>query len=372
MVHVCRNEKISQSEFEDFLDEMKLLERKNVLSNERICDEVKKFVEVYSSSLNDLKTLEDELHRFLSSSNPNLKRVAEEIRRRLRDFLEFCRNFRSKKKIRETFLGPIFKSKIPSEIVEIVRTKQFLHRKKSIVELHKEFFSALSRFVEFRESFPKKSFSENEKTMKNFAQLSIFDSLENFDELRSNFDLNEENLKIFSSRTENATLIEIQNCFNSIFRRGKSTNGKIKKILDEFSRAEKQNQFETIRNKIRRCDQIFDFQFRLQNFRNQNLLEQNVFYEFRTFLHRIFNEQIPLEFFDEFRRIFQSFFYTKSLDQKVFQRFFQKVHKDFQLNLPISLTEEIFQRSIWDEQQISTAIRKDLLEVRFEKILVAF
>ena len=96
--------------------------------------------EFSSKSLAEFHSLESELQKMIFSNN--LKRLPEEIRKRLMDIFHLCRKYRHDRIVIEEFFGESMNSKFYHTMKEILRTKNLINRKQSltaIVQIHKHF-----------------------------------------------------------------------------------------------------------------------------------------------------------------------------------------------------------------------------------------
>ena len=93
-----------------------------------------------SKSLMEFHSLEYELQKLIFSNN--IKRIPEDIRKRLNDILSICKNFRHHRIFVEELFGETMNYRFYSTMKEILRTKNLINRKQSltaIVQIHKHF-----------------------------------------------------------------------------------------------------------------------------------------------------------------------------------------------------------------------------------------
>ncbi|CAF4418585.1 unnamed protein product, partial [Adineta steineri] len=97
----------------------------------------------YSNSFSELHSLEHDLEKILLLSNSNnMKRISDEVRRRLNDMLLYCKKFSMNRQLLEQLFNQTMHSKFYNKMKEILKTKNLISRKQSltaIVQVHKQF-----------------------------------------------------------------------------------------------------------------------------------------------------------------------------------------------------------------------------------------
>ncbi len=107
---------------------------------QKIIESLESLAESYSKSLFELHSFERDLQKFVSSNN--IKRIPEDVRKRLNEILNLCKKFRNDRLLIDQLFGEIINLKFYNQIKEILKTKNLINRKQSltaIIQIHKYF-----------------------------------------------------------------------------------------------------------------------------------------------------------------------------------------------------------------------------------------
>ncbi len=284
LVDLCRIEPITNNDIKKLLTDLQLEHNRQQAIYPKFIDSFQSLAESYSNSLSELHSLERELQNILLSSTNNIKRIPDEVRRRLNDMIFFCKKFSTNRILLEQLFGETMNYKFYNKMKEIFKTKNFISRKQSLtafIQIHKHFLQ-ISRLnsqkilsdhqldlilqnIQIKCSTQQKSIEDILKHMAELGYLqdqSFVDyciqyflsnetsswSLEKSIEIRSKLqtwpftlDLNHPNIREViehltqlerHDKIDMGTSIEIQNILNQIARFGKWSLPQIKLIID--------------------------------------------------------------------------------------------------------------------------------------------
>jgi hypothetical protein len=106
----------------------------------KLIDSLESLAESYSKSLSEFHSFEHDLQKFVSSNN--IKRIPDEVRKRLNEILNLCKKFRNDRLLIDQLFNETMYLKFYNQIKEILKTKNLINRKQSltaIVQIHKYF-----------------------------------------------------------------------------------------------------------------------------------------------------------------------------------------------------------------------------------------
>ena len=175
--HLLQIDSITSFDFDEFFNEIQSHYACGQLNFTKLINRIETIAESYSNSLAELHSLERDLIQLFSNVTNASKRVPDEIRRRLNDLMNICRIFHSNRKSVNRLFGSEMNWKFYSKVREIVKTKNVLNQKQSLaalIQIHKH-------FIQTCESFPKKTFLENnfnENLFNDLQRISILGCLQ--------------------------------------------------------------------------------------------------------------------------------------------------------------------------------------------------
>lgn len=152
----------------------------------KLMDSIQSLAESYSSSLAELRSFERELKNLLASSHIHIRRIPDEIRKRLNDIISLCKTFSNNYVLLEKLFGQTMNYKFYNKMKEMFKSKNLLSRKQSsnaIVQIHKHFLNIsrsntqsyltdnkIDRILQIIHTKCSQQANSIEETLKNMAQ----------------------------------------------------------------------------------------------------------------------------------------------------------------------------------------------------------
>ncbi|CAF3948002.1 unnamed protein product, partial [Rotaria sp. Silwood2] len=355
--------------------------------------------------------------------HPNIKRIPDEIRKRLNDMILFCKKFHNDYTLLEQLFGQTMNYKFYNKMKEILKTKNFISRKQSltaIVQMHKH-FSKISRLNTYNflsdyeldkilQNIQIKCFKQQkyiEEVIKHMTELGYLQdksfvnyltqyflsnefpslTIEKCNEIQSklqtwpfNLDLNHPNVRQIiehliqleqQDKIDTGTLIEIQNRLNQLARYGKCSLPQIQLIIDEIYKyngktyLSDKDGFQLIqyyRLILNDITHAIEFEFYIQQLTSEYKISDNLNYRFRHFLYRILQNELSIDELIRYRFELEKFHYIKQINIDQVKKFIDLLPQEFNDLYPLTLTDKLLERLKWDGKIFDKSIRDQLLK----------
>ncbi|CAF3674106.1 unnamed protein product [Adineta steineri] len=416
LIDLCRIEPITNHDIKSFLTEVQLEYNRQQPIYPKLIHNFQILANSYSNSFSELHSLEHDLEKILLLSNSNnMKRISDEVRRRLNDMLLYCKKFSMNRQLLEQLFNQTMHSKFYNKMKEILKTKNLISRKQSltaIVQVHKQFVQiARLNSQLFLNDYQLDLIHQNiqtkypnfENTLRHMAELGHLQDksfvnylIEHFlsnESLSSNIeipskwpfilDLNHSNINELikhltqlelQDKIDIGTSIEIQNCLNQIARFGKWSLPQIKFITDSILKCQgkknlsDKNGFQLIqyyRLILNDITHAIEFEFYIQDLTSENQLSNNLTYRFRHFLYEILHNNLSIDELIRYRLQLNEFHHVKQMDIDQIKRFIDLLPQEYNNLFPLTLTDQLLERLKWDEKIVNESIQDQLL--KFER-----
>jgi hypothetical protein len=143
IVYLCRCQSITRHELQTCFIRIQQDYAGQKLTYEKLIDSCQSFARTYSTSLNALHSLENQLIQVVLPMNNNtLKRLPDDIRQRLHDLLHLCRTLSLNWHACDYLFGTTIDYKFYNKLKDMLKTRHFLNRKQSltpIIHIHQTF-----------------------------------------------------------------------------------------------------------------------------------------------------------------------------------------------------------------------------------------
>ncbi|UJR28057.1 hypothetical protein I4U23_009313 [Adineta vaga] len=327
-------------------------------------------VELYDF-LNKMILDERDLRNILLPSNNNIKRIPDEVRRRLNEMILLCKKFSIDRTLLEQLFGPTMNYKLYNKMKEILKTKNLISRKQSvtaIVQMHKHFLQISSLQTQhclteqqldlilqnIHDHFSEKQ-TYFEDIIKHMTELGYlqdklfvdyctqhFLSDEFFSsmvEVQNQFqtwpfilELNHSHVREvvkhltqleLDGKLDCGTSIEIQNRLNQIARFGRWFSPRIKSITEEILKIQgkrflsDRNGYQSIqfyRLLLNDITHAIEFELYLQELLSEHQISDRSYSYYRHFLHRILQNELNIDELTRYRTELNAFHHVKRMD----------------------------------------------------------
>ena len=142
VVHSCRLEPVTPHDLDTFLTHIQSEYARQQMSYSTLIQSCQSFAESYSNSLAELRSFERELTHVLTVGNGSVRRMSEEVRRRLHELMTLCRTLTHDRRALEELFGSTMNYKFYNQMKEMLKTRNFINRRQSltsIIQMHKHF-----------------------------------------------------------------------------------------------------------------------------------------------------------------------------------------------------------------------------------------
>ncbi|CAF0821315.1 unnamed protein product [Rotaria sp. Silwood1] len=426
LINLCRIEPITNYDIKTLLINIQLEYNRQQPIYPKLIDYLQTLAESYSNSLIEFHSFERELQKLLLSSHPNIKRMPDEIRKRLNDIILFCKKFHNDYTLLEQLFGQTMNYKFYNKMKEILKTKNFISRKQSltaIVQMHKHFLKILRlntyKFLSDHEldrilqNIQIKCFKQQkyiEIIIKHMTELGYLQdkffvnyltqyflsnefssmTIDKCNEIQSKLqiwpltlDLNHSNVRHIiehliqleqQDKIDTGTLIEIQNRLNQLARYGKCSLPQIKLIMDGIHKCHgktylyDKDGFQLIqyyRLILNDITHAIEFEYYIQQLTSEYKISDNLNYRFRHFLYQILQNELSIDELIRYRFELEKFHYIKHMDMDQVKKFIDLLPQEFNNLYPLTLADKLLERLKWDGKIFDESNRDQLL--KFER-----
>ncbi|CAF3379440.1 unnamed protein product [Rotaria socialis] len=422
LMNLCRIEPITNYDIKTILINIQLEYNRQQSTYLKLIDCLQSLAASYSNSLAEIHSLERELQSLLVSSHSAIKRIPDEIRKRLNDLILFCKKLSNDPKLLEQLFGQTMNYKFYNKMKEILETKNFLSRKQSltaIVQMHKHFLKIsnlnLNNILsahELDKIFEHKCFQQDkhvQESIKHMAELGYLQdksfvnyllneyflsnefsscSIEKCHEIQMKLqswpltlDYNHSHVRLViehliqleqQDKIDTGTLIEIQNRLNRLARVGKSSLPQIKFIIDEIHKSQgktnlfDKNGFQSIQSYRLILHDItcaIELEFYIQQLTSEYKLPDNFNYRFRHFLYQILQNELFTSELIPYRFQLEKFHHLQQIDIDQIKKFIDLLPKEVYGIYPLTLTDKLLERLKWDGKTVDKSMRDPLLKL---------
>lgn len=142
LVDLCQTQPVTNCDLKTLLIDVQLEYHRQQPIYPKLLDSLQSLAACYSTSFAELRALERDLHSLLRSSSSSIKRIPDDVRRRLNEMIALCQQFYVDRSLREQLFGASMNVKFYNQLKDIFQTKHLAGRKQSltaIVQTHKHF-----------------------------------------------------------------------------------------------------------------------------------------------------------------------------------------------------------------------------------------
>lgn len=384
LVNLCQIEPITSYDIKIFLINIKVEYNLQRDIYSKLTDYLDLLGESYSKSLFELHLFERELEELVF-----IKRIPDEIRKRLNEIIIFCKKFRQHRIL-------ILDDKFYNKIKEMFKIKNFFLKKQflnSIIQIQKYFIQNSRNFLS-EQQLDFILHNNQIKSIEHMAKLGRLQDKSFVDYLTEHFLSNTNPESFFRTQTwpltldlnhpavqhliqlerqdqiDIGTLIEIQNQFNQLARFNKCSFPQIQILMNRILQYHNKKDLQLIQFYLNDLIRAIELEFFIQKFTSEHRISENLNYHFREFLYRILQNEISIDELIRYRFELKQFHHIKYTDIEKIKRFIHLLPKSL---VPLTLTDKLLERLKWDGKKVEKSNREQLLKVlQFSLIFRSF
>lgn len=410
MIDLIRIQSIGNYEIKLLLTNLQLEYHRTQSIYPKLLQSFENLLESSSKSLMELHSLENDLQKLIFSTN--IKRIPEDIRKRLNEILNICKTFRHDRIFVEELFGETMNYRFYSTMKEILRTKNLINRKQSltaIVQIHKHFTRLNTHhhlitdrqldliLQNIQNKYPKEQ-KILEESIKNMVKLGCLQEKSFVEYLNEHFlskefslshcrriqswvmtiDLNHGSIRSIVKHLTQlekhdgidlGTSIEIQNYLNRLARFQRNPALQLQVLRDRIVQIPGKKSpldrmpFQSIRLILIDLVYAMELEIFIEKLANEHRIPRHFHHRF---LHRIFQNEFSLDQFTQYHHQLKQIYHIRHLDIEAVKRFVLLLSKDV---YPLTLTDQLLDRLKWDGKAMDDSIRDQLLKFERSNVL---